>query len=267
MKNILLLIHDDEGQEARFQVALDLTRALRGHLHCLNLTPIPEVIGDYAGAAAGAFVDERKAEEANRLRMLQRLEREALPFDWIDCTGFIAPSLADHAGLTDLIVLSSDAPGTLFPQMGDAAGELLTSLATPLLLVPVAARRLNVTGRALIAWDGSADAEAVLKQAIPLLASAARVTLFYFDDGSEKISVEEAARYLSRYDIKTTIKHQANNLRSATKAIFAEAMRGQYDYMVMGAFSRPRMIEILLGGATQKMLRAPPIPALLAHAR
>ena len=32
MKNILLLIHDDQGQESRLQVALDVTRALGGHI-------------------------------------------------------------------------------------------------------------------------------------------------------------------------------------------------------------------------------------------
>ena len=29
MKNVLLLVHDDQGQEARLQAALDLTRARR----------------------------------------------------------------------------------------------------------------------------------------------------------------------------------------------------------------------------------------------
>lgn len=36
MKNVLLLIHDDDGQEARLQVTLDLTRALDGHLTCVS---------------------------------------------------------------------------------------------------------------------------------------------------------------------------------------------------------------------------------------
>jgi hypothetical protein len=37
MKNILLLVHDDVGQEARLQVALDVTRALTGHLESLDV--------------------------------------------------------------------------------------------------------------------------------------------------------------------------------------------------------------------------------------
>ena len=41
MKNILLLVHDDPGQEARVQAALDLTRALDGHLTCLDVAAMP----------------------------------------------------------------------------------------------------------------------------------------------------------------------------------------------------------------------------------
>src|SRR3989344_3652734 len=36
MKNILLLVHDDHGQEARLQAALDITRAVEGHLTCID---------------------------------------------------------------------------------------------------------------------------------------------------------------------------------------------------------------------------------------
>lgn len=41
MKNILLLVHDDDGQEVRLQAALDLVRALDGHLTCVDVTPRP----------------------------------------------------------------------------------------------------------------------------------------------------------------------------------------------------------------------------------
>ena len=56
MKNILLLIHGDEGQEARYQSALDVARAVGGHLTCLDLTIIPEVMGDYVAMGVGGLV-------------------------------------------------------------------------------------------------------------------------------------------------------------------------------------------------------------------
>jgi hypothetical protein len=38
MRNILLLVHDDDGQQSRLHAALDLTRAVEGHLRCLDVT-------------------------------------------------------------------------------------------------------------------------------------------------------------------------------------------------------------------------------------
>ena len=50
MKNILLLVHDDHGQEARLQAALDITRAVEGHLTCIDVTPYPLIAGDGFGS-------------------------------------------------------------------------------------------------------------------------------------------------------------------------------------------------------------------------
>lgn len=47
MKTIFLLVHDDEGQEARLLAALDLTRDVSGHPACLDVTvpPVPLILG------------------------------------------------------------------------------------------------------------------------------------------------------------------------------------------------------------------------------
>ncbi|MCW3849630.1 universal stress protein, partial [Sphingomonas sp. LB-2] len=110
MKNILALMHDDVGQEARFQVALDLTRALDGHLTCLDVAIMPEVVADYATLGGGALLigDERANESANRARMDARLRIEGVPYSWIETTGFASPAVRDAAGLADVIVLNRD---------------------------------------------------------------------------------------------------------------------------------------------------------------
>jgi len=68
MKNILLLVHDDEGQEARLQAALDLTRALDGHLSCIDMTVMPVIVGDYyaGGDTAILLGEEREREGSDR---------------------------------------------------------------------------------------------------------------------------------------------------------------------------------------------------------
>ena len=46
MKSILLLIHDDEGQEARYQAALDVARTVEGHrLKILEKMNVKNTVG------------------------------------------------------------------------------------------------------------------------------------------------------------------------------------------------------------------------------
>ena len=111
MKNVLLLVHEDPGQEARFQAALDLTRALRGHLTCLGVSEIPVIVGDIYAFSVGEILlaDEqaREAEARNRERLEARLAREDVPWNWISVTGSLAESLKAAAGMADAPVSSS----------------------------------------------------------------------------------------------------------------------------------------------------------------
>ena len=73
MKNIVLLVHDDNGQEARLRVALDLARALEGHLTCIDVTVLPMVIADmYGGADQALLIGEEQEREAQHRSALQR---------------------------------------------------------------------------------------------------------------------------------------------------------------------------------------------------
>ena len=60
MKNILLLVHEDAGQEARLQTALSLTRAVNGHLKCLDVVVLPELAGDPYMATSTALLFEHE---------------------------------------------------------------------------------------------------------------------------------------------------------------------------------------------------------------
>jgi len=110
MKNILLLIHDDPGEEARLQAALDLTRAVSGHVTCLDIMQVPVLVGaDYlmADAALALQTDACERQAANRARMQARIVREDIAWNWINATGDIAPLLTNQSRLADIIVLNT----------------------------------------------------------------------------------------------------------------------------------------------------------------
>lgn len=269
MKNILLLIHDDKGQEARYQAALDVARAIGGHLTCLDLTIIPQVMGDYVEMGVGGLLlaEEREGETIHGAKMRSRLEREDVPFDWTETTGFLSQTLEARTRLADLVVLSTDDDGVLFPRMQDLIGDLLVETGKPVLVVPPAMERFTPTGRAMVAWDGSSGAEAALTAAVPLLSLAQSVTLYYVDDGSMDAPIEDAARYLSRHGIEPVVKKEPIGIDRVSVALRCEAEMGHYDLVVMGGYGHSRTAEKIFGGATQGMLKKCRVPMLLVHRR
>jgi hypothetical protein len=101
MKTVLLRVHDDAGQKARLQAALDLTRALNGHLTGVEVTPLPNVFGDFDGVAqAMTLEEERKLEMANRIELEMRLAHEEVAWDWIDATMAVTASLDVRGGFS-----------------------------------------------------------------------------------------------------------------------------------------------------------------------
>lgn len=267
MKNVLVLMHVDAGQEARLQAALDVTRALDGHLTCLDVAVTPTTfIGgmETFDGAAVVVADEKLRESNNRARIEPRLRNEQVPYDWVEATGFLAPCVVEASGLADLLVLNRELDAE-YPDMAGVTGEVLISSGKPILAVPQTAIGYDVYGHAVIAWDGSRQAEAALQAAVPLLVHASAVTLVDVDDGSIAVPATEAAAYLSRHGIKPAVQHESSIFHIPSTVLLDTISRLGAAYMVMGGFGHSRLVEAAFGGVTKRMLRECPVPILLVH--
>jgi nucleotide-binding universal stress UspA family protein len=267
MKTVLLLVHDDAGQEARLQAALDVTRAIEGHLKCVDVSVMPALAGNLYSTLGEALLlaDECEQEAQNRVRLEARLAREGLPWDWTDCIGAIAPALEEASALADLIVVNRALEAFPLPAMRNIAGDLVVRSGKPILAVPEDARGVNVCGDVLICWDGSACSVSAMRAAVPLLRLAETVTLFEIDDDGRGSTIGAAAEYLSRHDIHARLRQCHARTRAAGDIILDAIRADRVDYVVMGGFSHLRFSEALFGGVTRTMLRHSPVPIFLAH--
>lgn len=264
MKNVLLLVHDDTGQESRLQASLDLTRALDGHLSCLDVTIPAAVNGDYYGIAAVALLDDERTREAeNKTALLARLAREDVRWDWNDATGTLADAVLDAAALADLIVLSRKLSDDRDPDMRDVASRVLMHAHTPVVAVPDTLERFAFD-RALVAWDGQASAAATLRACVPLLALAHTVEIFMAHDGGERTEAADAAEYLSRHGIHASVRTIVDGLTPPDRLIETECARFEADYIVMGGYTHGRLLEAF-GGVTKRMLARCAVPLVLSH--
>lgn len=265
MKNIAVLIHDDAGQEARLQAALDITRAVSGHLTAIGVTALVPVADDpFMGMPLSAMVSDAAAEEAShQARIEARLADEDVPWDIETATGDIAFCLTEHAKLADLVVVNTafdDFPGR---EMTGAVAALIRA-GRAVLAVPPAARGIRFDAAMLIAWDGSDEADAALRAAVPLLTHATAVHILCIDHGGVTHPPEQAARYLSRHNIHAEVVTITQKGDSAT-AILNHAQGMVAGMIVMGGYGQPRLFESLFGGVTQKLLEHGKVPLFLAH--
>ena len=120
----------------------------------------------------------------------------------------------------------------------------------------------------LIAWDGSRAASRAVADAMPLLKAAKEVRILTII-GDKPATVGDHATGLRRHLAAHGIEAQAEEYtaagRSAGQILEQVATERGFDLLVMGAFGHSRAREFLLGGATQYILTAPPIPVFLAH--
>lgn len=265
MKNVLLLVHDDVGQEARLQTALDLTRAIDGHMTCVDVTILPFLGGDYTTGAGQAMLlaDERQRESKNKSVVEGRLAHEDVSWNWLEFTGSLAEGVLEAAALADLIVLNRKLDSFYHPDMRDAASSVLMHARAPVVAVPDTLERFEFS-RALIAWDGKTSSAATMRACVPLLALAEAVEIFMVRDGSEKVEATEAAEYLSRHGIQSTVCIIEDGLTAADQLIAAECERWQGDYVLMGAYNHGRLAETF-GGVTKRMLTTSKVPMVLGH--
>jgi nucleotide-binding universal stress UspA family protein len=267
MKNVLLMVHCDAGQEARFQAALDLTRALDGHLTCVDVF-VPQVVADdyYMGSgSAWAMAEAHAAERRHGTLIRDRVQQEDVSWDWIDATGGLSNRVTDAAGLADVIVSSRQADRMFDPNLPRVTEDIAITNNQPVVAVPAECKGIDWHGQALVAWDGSAAAMAALREATPILALAADVEILEIDDRISGPTAEAAASYLSRHGVPSTIERIHSLHRPTWELIEARADQAKASYIVMGAYGHNRTRELFFGGVTRSMIRDSAYPLVLAH--
>lgn len=268
MKNILLLVHDDAGQEARIQVALDLARAIGGHIHCVEVTEMPVPLGtgfETGFQLATLIADEYDRETVNRDRITERFGTEDVSWSWEDRTGGIAASMADASALADIIIVNRELADFPMPAAREIAGDVALRTGLPVLAVPDDIRAFDAGGTAIVAWDGSAVSEKALRAAVPLLALAGSVCILSVGELGKGIPAEDAALYLSRHDIHADVRNVEDGGATIASVLRRNATSLRASYIVMGAYGHRRLLESLFGGVTRTLLKESPVPLLLVH--
>ena len=260
MRSILVYADRSDEMTARLETALSLARTTKGHITVLIDTPVARFMAmDALGGgylAADAVRDAVERDDAYAKELAAHLTREDVPFTILRGEEEPVEALAEAALLADIVVLSRDC---------DFAGQLAVTGRVPVLLVSADEILTTPVESVAIGWDGTQEAAAAIRSALPLLRLANKVTLLTIGDKPDVFPATDAAEYLSRHGISADIL-TVERVGSIEQTIAAAVARVDAGLLVMGAFGHSRLREFLIGGVTRYFLDLKDGPALLlAH--
>lgn len=162
--------------------------------------------------------------------------------------------------------------GQIDPKEDDRMGtvdprHLIMGCGRPVLLVPYAYRYAHADDRILVAWDGSREASRAVADAMPMLERANQVTVLAINPGPE-LGDEPCADitlHLARHNVRAEAAHIFADDIDPADALLDRAADLSADLIVMGAYGRQRLRDMVMGGVTTHMLRHMTVPVLMAH--
>jgi nucleotide-binding universal stress UspA family protein len=275
-----ILVHLDPSDRCAIRVAV-AARLARAHgCHLVGLVPTGLYDGNIPAGAIATGITDFIAESADYLQRRADAISDAfrsqiagpvpLPFEIRRVDAPTVESVVHHGRSSDLIVLGQgerlNPADTLVHEL---AQQVMLRVGRPVLMVPYAGYFEHIGKHVLVAWDGSRESAVAMREALPLLAKAAHVSLLSFrstDEAptTEQLLVSEMTHWLLRHGVQATAAQEVADTGIADALLSRTSDLGA-DLIVMGGYGHSRVRELMLGGVTREILAHMTVPVLMAH--
>lgn len=288
MKTILVPTGGSDSDEAVLATALAAARPFAAHLDFLHVKIGPGEAAPYTphvtfarGAALSSALGELEAQAmtraANAAQHVRALcERESIvmrdvPVPSIGVTasfreeaGHAEERLISQARHRDLVVVGrARRPNGLPPTLLE---QLLMLSGRPILLAPSKPPQ-SLTGTVMVCWKETPEAARALGAAMPFLTHARRVVFVGVDEKACDLpaALADVAAQFSWAGVRADVRVIPAAGHSTAAALACAAEDCGADLMVMGAYGRMRMREVIFGGCTQSVIEYADRPVLMMH--
>ncbi len=270
-----ILVHVDSGRscERRLKIAAMLAQSQDGHVIALNVRTrpnLPQVIRSQYGAQIDRIRDSMNAEAARAARASFEAIQPSygVTTEWRDIDGRLDDSVALHARYADVTVIGQGDGG----EDGERplADALILGVGRPVIVVPGAGAFASIGERVLVAWNGSREATRAVHDALPILRKAKVAHVIAVNPeggmaGHGDIPGADICLHLSRHGVNAVCEHIKSEDLNVGQMLLSRAADESADLIVMGAYGRSRLRELVLGGATRHLLRHMTVPVLMSH--
>lgn len=273
-----ILLHVDDGADvARLTLAVRLAHLFDAELAGTYLVPTRELTPFASAMLPDTVVEHRLRDSGEAQAGAETRFRDAVTraqcrrFTWSAPAGRAIDAGIVHARYADLCVLGQpqdDEPHAGFAR--DLVHGVLMNAGRPALIVPHSNAVDSVGEAILVAWKESRESARAVADALPFLKRAREVTVMSIaapDDDSDRERLADAGvmAWLARHGITARVRHEVAEDIDAGPFLLSRAADVSADLLVMGAYSRPRLSEIVLGGVTRTVLESMTVPVLMSH--
>ena len=272
IKTILLHMSNDDRHTQRLEVAVGLAKRFSAFVEVLFVaTPVsmpPAVTGR---AASYAYIAEATAIAHEKAGQIEQEVRSALKncsYSWTVDEGEHVELLAARAAYADLAIVSQSHGDDLGDRvMLQVPDRLPLTSSCPTLVLPFNfAPRTEIGRHVVVAWKNTREAGRAVRNALPFLTAAERVTVVTIDPPGHALDAgRDLMIWLERHGVRS--QHQASVFQGGDVGeIILDSHRSLGgDLLVMGSYGHSRLREMVLGGATRTVLSNLITPVLMSH--
>jgi nucleotide-binding universal stress UspA family protein len=277
IQNVLVCLEGSESGKRAVEMAIQIARQLRARLAGLAIVDEPDIRAGAATGIAGASYkkqrDDALVEDAERqvekwLEDFSTLCRqEGIPARAVEERGRPAATILEEMQRHDLVLMGRDANFKFETAASDAQTRdaVLHRARKPVIVVPEGPP-LGAT-KVMLAFDGSsASKRAVQSFAESGLAGGSELYVASVeDDGAVAWEIAtRAVTMLRDLELEAEPRNLVSTL-SIAEALLQERERLGARMIVMGAYTRPRLVELVWGSITHELLAKTPVPVYLHH--
>ena len=266
---------------AQLEVTADLALRLGAHVNVAFTRPdpviaaaaVPEMIAA-AGVVSEAIENEGKRAQSAAFEEFDRW-RTAYGFlptennaaeaaaTWHERVGTVAATVVEIGRLCELAIIAK--PDSYEIVTEEAFAAAVFEAGCPTLVTPTRVPQ-SLFHHVVIAWNGTLQAARALHGAMPIIRQAEKVSIFApLEDTEARSCSPNLIEYLSWHSVQAEYLETAGKVDDVGKALLNGAAESHATMIVMGAYSRSRIREAVLGGVTRHVLRHADIPVLMAH--
>jgi nucleotide-binding universal stress UspA family protein len=275
-KDILVHVDSTSASMVRLRLGISLACRFGARLSGLHVIPDPDVPPHFKPSAVARIAKLYRQSAREAAVLAEAHFREAIKdIDvvavWQSIEGDISGVLAERARFSDLLVLGqydTENPPTI--AAFSIAEKVVIDSGTPILVVPNRGTFDGMGRHVLLAWDGSRESARALRDAMPMLRAAERVSLVAIDPDRQghmhpDANPAELVAHLARHDVMVKATEVSFGERNVTNILLVQAAQLHADLLVMDAYGHPRLLEFWLGGTTHDLLERAAIPVLMSH--